>query len=96
MLYEVITRYTLPLDVDKMNEAAQTLFDYEDFTSSSRLHTDVKTNNCKIYRAGWKREGAQLVFIVKADRFLRNMVRAIVGVITSYSIHYTKLYDRFS
>ncbi|MFV0591532.1 MAG: tRNA pseudouridine(38-40) synthase TruA [Draconibacterium sp.] len=73
--------YTLPLDVDKMNEAAQILFDYEDFTSFSRLHTDVKTNNCKIYQAEWKWEGAQLVFIVKADRFLRNMVRAIVGTL---------------
>lgn len=73
--------YSLPLDVDKMNEAAQTLFDYEDFTSFSRLHTDVKTNNCKIMQAEWRKEGKQLVFVVKADRFLRNMVRAIVGTL---------------
>ncbi len=73
--------YSLPLDVDKMNQAAQILFDYEDFTSFSRLHTDVKTNNCKIMQAKWKTEGTQLVFVVKADRFLRNMVRAIVGTL---------------
>ncbi|MCK3685226.1 tRNA pseudouridine(38-40) synthase TruA [Maribellus sp. YY47] len=78
---ETAYRYTLPLDVDKMNEAAETLFQYEDFTSFSRLHTDVKTNNCKIYQAEWKREGTGLVFVVKADRFLRNMVRAIVGTL---------------
>lgn len=73
--------YSLPLDVDKMNQAARILFDYEDFTSFSRLHTDVKTNNCKIMQAEWKTEGTQLVFVVKADRFLRNMVRAIVGTL---------------
>jgi tRNA pseudouridine38-40 synthase len=73
--------YSLPLDLDKMNEAALVLFDYEDFTSFSRLHSDVKTNNCRIYQAEWKREGAQLVFVIKADRFLRNMVRAIVGTL---------------
>ncbi|HPF52352.1 MAG TPA: tRNA pseudouridine(38-40) synthase TruA [Draconibacterium sp.] len=73
--------YSLPLDVDKMNEAAQILFEYEDFTSFSRLHTDVKTNNCKIMQAEWKKEETHLVFVIKADRFLRNMVRAIVGTL---------------
>lgn len=73
--------YALPLDVSKMNEAAEILFDYKDFTSFSRLHTDVKTNNCKIMHAGWRIEGPQLVFEIKADRFLRNMVRAIVGTL---------------
>lgn len=74
-------QYTLPLDVEKMNEAATLLFEYEDFTSFSRLHTDVKTNNCKIYRAEWTKENQQLIFTIKADRFLRNMVRAIVGTL---------------
>ena len=73
--------YTLPLDMEKMNEAAAALFDYEDFTSFSRLHTDVKTNNCRIYRAEWSRENNQLVFTIRANRFLRNMVRAIVGTL---------------
>lgn len=74
-------KYLKPLDVDKMNEAAKALFHYKDFTSFSRLHTDVKTNNCKIYQAEWKVSENQLVFIIKADRFLRNMVRAIVGTL---------------
>lgn len=69
-------------DVDKMNEAAKILFDYIDFTSFSRLHTDVKTNNCQIMEAHWEWIGEHdLVFTIKADRFLRNMVRAIVGTL---------------
>jgi tRNA pseudouridine38-40 synthase len=74
-------RYSLPLNVEKMNEAAKVLFDYEDFTSFSRLHTDAKTNNCKIYQAEWIQEKDKLIFVIKADRFLRNMVRAIVGTL---------------
>ena len=69
------------LDVEKMNEAAKILFEFIDFTSFSKLHTDVKTNNCKIYEAEWIETDDELVFIVKADRFLRNMVRAIVGTL---------------
>ncbi|RXQ95750.1 tRNA pseudouridine(38-40) synthase TruA [Ancylomarina salipaludis] len=72
---------THQLDVDKMNEAAKLLFDYEDFTSFSKLHTDSKTNICKIYKAEWEDRGDELVFTVSADRFLRNMVRAIVGTL---------------
>src|SRR5690606_1596016 len=67
------------LDIGKMNEACQILFEYEDFTSFSKLHTDNKTNNCKIYKAFWEQNGNELKFTVSADRFLRNMVRAIVG-----------------
>jgi tRNA pseudouridine38-40 synthase len=74
-------QYTRPLDVDLMNKAAQTLFDYTDFTSFSKLHTDVKTNNCKIIYTEWKEQDDFLVFTIKADRFLRNMVRAIVGTL---------------
>ena len=64
-----------------MNEAAATLPHYTDFTSFSKLHTDVKTNNCAITAASWQREGEQMVFTITADRFLRNMVRAIVGTL---------------
>ena len=67
------------LDVERMNEAAAHLLQYTDFTSFSKLHTDVKTNNCKIYQAEWIQTGKNVLFIVKADRFLRNMVRALVG-----------------
>lgn len=69
-------------DFDLMNEAAQTLFDYTDFTSFSKLHTDVKTNNCKIMYAAWTQiDDLTWVFTIQADRFLRNMVRAIVGTL---------------
>lgn len=69
------------LDVDAMNAAAARLADYIDFTSFSKLHTDVATNNCRIYEARWTAEGDRLTFSIKADRFLRNMVRAIVGTL---------------
>lgn len=72
---------THELDVNKMNEAAKLLFEYEDFTSFSKLHTDAKTNICKIYKAEWEDRGDEIVFTVSADRFLRNMVRAIVGTL---------------
>jgi len=74
-------QYTLPLDVNKMNEVATVLFEYRDFSSFSKLHTDVKTNNCNIMLAEWRPEGDRIVFTIKADRFLRNMVRAIVGTL---------------
>lgn len=71
-----------PLDVEIMNRLARILFEYEDFTSFSKLHTDVKTNNCRICKAEWElRDSHNLVFTIKADRFLRNMVRAIVGTL---------------
>ncbi|MBO7481623.1 MAG: tRNA pseudouridine(38-40) synthase TruA [Bacteroidales bacterium] len=70
-----------PLNVAGMQEAADKLFNYTDFTSFSKLHTDVKTNNCKIYRAEFVRDGDRIVFYISADRFLRNMVRAIVGTL---------------
>ena len=69
------------LDVDAMNAAAARLADYIDFTSFSKLHTDVATNNCRIYEARWTAESDRLTFTIKADRFLRNMVRAIVGTL---------------
>ncbi|MCX6238899.1 MAG: tRNA pseudouridine(38-40) synthase TruA [Bacteroidia bacterium] len=68
-------------DLGKMNKAACKLFNYEDFTSFSRLGTDVKTNNCKVDLADWIDEGNRFVFTIRADRFLRNMVRAIVGTL---------------
>lgn len=79
--YELAYRINGKLDFEVMNEACKVLFDFIDFTSFSKLHTDVKTNNCRIYQAGWKLEGDLWVFTVQADRFLRNMVRAIVGTL---------------
>ena len=80
--FEFSYKYPGILDFARMNEACSVLFDYIDFTSFSKLHTDVKTNNCRIMRAEWvKKEEHLWVFIVQADRFLRNMVRAIVGTL---------------
>jgi tRNA pseudouridine38-40 synthase len=81
--FETLTAYqnTLSLDAEKMNEAALVLMGFNDFSSFSKLHSDVKTNNCIIMQSEWVQRGTQLVFTIKADRFLRNMVRAIVGTL---------------
>ncbi len=71
---------TVP-DVELLNRGAKVLFDYEDFTSFSKLHTQVKTNVCLITEASWEQRGHLLVFRITADRFLRNMVRAITGTL---------------
>jgi tRNA pseudouridine38-40 synthase len=73
--------YTGALDLEAMQEAASYLKNYTDFTSFSKLHTQTATNNCKIAEAFWTTEGSYLVFTITADRFLRNMVRAIVGTL---------------
>ncbi|HSI69460.1 MAG TPA: tRNA pseudouridine(38-40) synthase TruA [Gillisia sp.] len=69
------------IDVDRMNRAAAILKDYKDFKCFSRSKTDVKTYNCLVTEAVWKQEEDLLVFHITADRFLRNMVRAIVGTL---------------
>lgn len=69
------------LDMEEMNLAASKLFNYEDFTSFSKLHTQVNNNNCKILYAKWEIENGLLVFTISANRFLRNMVRAITGTL---------------
>lgn len=68
-----------PVNVDLMNKACSQLFDYIDFSCFSKSKTQVFTNNCKIMFAAWKQENDNLIFTIKADRFLRNMVRTIVG-----------------
>lgn len=84
--------YRMKVDHDTdfvlMNEAASHLADYIDFTSFSKLHTDVKTNNCHIMRAEWVMESpTRWSFYIQADRFLRNMVRAIVGTLLEVGAH---------
>ncbi|MDE6117394.1 MAG: tRNA pseudouridine(38-40) synthase TruA, partial [Duncaniella sp.] len=71
------------LDYDKMNKAAELLLHTSDFTSFAKLHTDAKTNICKVTHARWHRVGDTdgWMFIITADRFLRNMVRAVVGTL---------------
>ncbi len=68
-------------DFKLMNRAAEILTEYTDFTSFSKLHTDVKTNNCKILKAEWTWNENSAIFTIEADRFLRNMVRAITGTL---------------
>lgn len=74
------------LDVEKMNQAANLLMKYTDFTSFSKLHTDVKTNDCTISSAEWVLRENVLVFTISANRFLRNMVRAIVGTLLDVGV----------
>lgn len=68
-------------DVKKMNQAAKILFEYNDFQCFSRNKTGVKTYHCDIKKAEWHHDGDRLIFTITADRFLRNMVRAIVGTL---------------
>ena len=67
------------IDITEMNKACEILLHHSDFTSFSRLHSGAKSNICKIYYACWEEYENRLIFTIKADRFLRNMVRAIVG-----------------
>jgi tRNA pseudouridine38-40 synthase len=77
------------IDIESMNKACNVLLESTDFTSFSKLHSDTKTNICKIHSAGWEAIDNRLVFTIRADRFLRNMVRAIVG--TMVDIGYKKI-----
>lgn len=69
------------LDLAAMNEAAARLKNYRNFKCFSKSRTDVKTYNCIVTEALWKTEGDRLIFHITADRFLRNMVRAVVGTL---------------
>ena len=67
-----------------MNQAAQKLLEHEDFTSFAKLNSNNKTNICHLTRADWRRSDEDkdlLIFTIRADRFLRNMIRAIVGTL---------------
>ncbi len=75
-----------PLDIIKMNQAAALLLQYEDFECFSKSNTDVHTYLCNITNAKWTMESELLVFTITANRFLRNMVRAIVGTLLDVGI----------
>ena len=82
------------LDVDMMNKAAQQLLNYTDFECFSKVNTDVNTFDCTIFEAHWKRnENDQLVFTISANRFLRNMVRSIVGTLVNVGLQKISLDD---
>ena len=78
---------TKDLDVDLMNQAAKILIQYKDFKSFSKTHTDVKTYLCNVQQAEWQIVDNQLIFNITANRFLRNMVRAIVGTLVNVGLH---------
>lgn len=78
-----LTWHTRPLDYDAMNRAAKLLLQTDDFTSFAKLHSDATTNICKVTRAEWVPDTTTggMTFVITADRFLRNMVRAVVGTL---------------
>ncbi|MDR6300697.1 tRNA pseudouridine(38-40) synthase TruA [Mesonia maritima] len=78
------------LNIELMNEASKILLNYKDFKCFSKSRTDVKTYNCTIENASWKQKNHTLVFTIKADRFLRNMVRAIVGTLIEVGLEKIK------
>ena len=81
------TYIPVPLDYDTMNEAAQRLLGTQDFASFCKVHTDAKTTICTITEARWIKKTDGAVFTITADRFLRNMVRAIVGTLFEVGRH---------
>ena len=81
------------LDLDNMNLACEILKEYTDFGSFAKLHSDNKTNICNLMEARWEFKDDLLIFTIKADRFLRNMVRAIVGTMVDIGQGKTSLDD---
>ncbi len=73
--------YTKLLDISQMNEAASILLQHTDFESFSLVKTDVSHFKCQIYKAQWEVSGERVIFFIQANRFLRGMVRAIVGTL---------------
>ncbi len=71
--------FRFPLNIEKMNQSCKILKEYNDFKSFEKLHSQTKTSICEIYEAFWQQTDNQIIFTIKADRFLRNMVRSIVG-----------------
>jgi tRNA pseudouridine38-40 synthase len=81
------------LNINAMNEACKILLNHTDFECFSKIHTDVFTFNCKIYEAFWQQNNTKLVFTIAADRFLRNMVRAIVGTMINIGLEKISIDD---
>ena len=79
--------YNAKLDTNAMNEAAKLLLFHTDFECFSKVNTDVNTFNCKVTLAQWVQVENKLIFTISADRFLRNMVRAIVGTLINVGLH---------
>jgi tRNA pseudouridine38-40 synthase len=85
--------YRYELDVEKMNDAAKILLNHTDFKCFSKSNTDVSTYNCDVREAIWRQKDNLLVFHITADRFLRNMVRAIVGTLINVGLGKNSIED---
>ncbi|MBC7525813.1 MAG: tRNA pseudouridine(38-40) synthase TruA [Flavobacterium sp.] len=85
--------YHSVLNLELMNEACLILMKYTDFECFSKVNTDVNTFNCKIFEAYWKQSNDTIVFFITADRFLRNMVRAIVGTLINVGLEKISLQE---
>ena len=79
-------QFNMALDIEKMNKACEILLQQKDFQCFSKSNTDVKTYYCSIEKAKWRKENDELIFEITADRFLRNMVRAIVGTMINIGL----------
>ncbi len=91
--WQIINR---EIDVDLMNKACEILYKYTDFECFSKVKTDVKTFNCTITNAEWILKDNKLTFYISANRFLRNMVRAIVGTLIDVGLKKISLEDFIS
>jgi len=78
-LYQRALYFPFQLQTEILEETSRLLLDYRDFTSFSKRNAQTKTNNCRIYESYWETAGKELHYVVRADRFLRGMVRALVG-----------------
>jgi tRNA pseudouridine38-40 synthase len=88
IFYNQLTWYfNQNLDIEAMNKSAKLLLQYTDFKCFSKSNTDVNTYNCNIIEAFWFKENDELIFTITANRFLRNMVRAIVGTLVNIGLH---------
>ncbi|WP_370408871.1 tRNA pseudouridine(38-40) synthase TruA [Tenacibaculum dicentrarchi] len=85
--------YNQKLDIELMNQAAEILYEHEDFECFSKVKSDVHTFNCDVTNAVWELNGNELTFHISANRFLRNMVRAIVGTLIDIGTGKTTIDD---
>lgn len=92
-LQELSWYFNQKLDVALMNEAAKILLNHTDFQCFSKVNTDVNTFDCTVFEAYWKNENNKLVFTISANRFLRNMVRSIVGTLINIGLGKISLTD---
>ncbi len=85
--------YQLPLNIDLMNDACELLLKHNNFECFSKVHTQVNNFNCDLYIANWRKENELIIFTIRANRFLRNMVRAIVGTLIAVGREEIELTD---